>query len=120
MTTNYATLAQYPDVFQAISGLSVPAFAALVEEITPAHAAAELLRKSRTDRRNRIGGGAPPRLNLADRVLVSLIGVRFGAREHLELIFGVGSCVLRVSHFRPSIGLQLIVCGPPKSRGERT
>jgi len=90
MTANYKILAGYPEVFKAIAGISVSEFDALVAEIAPAHAAAELLRKARVDRRNKTGGGAPPRLSLADGVLVSLIGVRFGARTALELIFGVG------------------------------
>lgn len=90
LTADHATLARFPEAFEAVAGISVAEFDTLVEEIAPAHEAAELIRKFRTDRRNKIGAGAPPRLSLQDRVLVSLIGVRFGARKELEWMFDVG------------------------------
>ena len=43
-----------------------------------------------------------------------------GLAHRAEIILlAFDGCVLRVSHFRPSRGLHLIVCGPHKRCGER-
>ena len=98
MTVNHKILATFPETFMAISGLSVAAFDALLVEIAPAYAAAELIRKARTDRRNAVGAGAPPRLTLADGVLATLLKVRFGAKWEVGMILGVSlDTIVRVA-----------------------
>ena len=89
MDVNRTTLACHPEAFEAIIGLKVADFDTLVAEITPAHAAAELIRKARPDRKRKIGGGMRQRLSLANQVLATLISTRYGARWEVGFFLGV-------------------------------
>jgi len=90
MILRYAHLRQHPAVFQAMTGLRVAEYDALVAEVLPAYAAAEGRRHSRPDRRRAIGAGHPFRLARRDQVLLTLVWLRqYPTYPVLGYLFGV-------------------------------
>ena len=57
MILRYAHLSRHPAVFQAMTGLTVAAFDALVADLLPACVTAKQQRLTRPNRRRAIGGG---------------------------------------------------------------
>jgi hypothetical protein len=83
-------------VFLALTGLNVPEFDDLVEDILPCYADAEIERLSRPDRRRALGGGRDPELTPCDQILLTVVWLRTypaawkcRAHEVLGFLFGV-------------------------------
>ncbi len=71
-----AWLTRHPEVFRALTGMSVAEYRQIVRELTAPYAAAERQRLSRPARRRAIGGGRRFTLSLADQVLLTIIWLR--------------------------------------------
>lgn len=83
-------LANYPKVFQALTGLRVREFDELLDDLGPVYAAAEERRLSRPDRQRALGGGDKPDLAVAEQLLVTVIWLRkYPTAEVLGFLFGV-------------------------------
>jgi hypothetical protein len=83
-------LANYPKVFQQLTGLRVREFDALLDALTPAFAAAEAQRLARADRKRAPGGGDKSDLAVAEQLLLSVIWLRqYPTQAVLGFLFGV-------------------------------
>lgn len=79
-----------PKVFQALTGLRVREFDALLDDLGPRYVAAEAQRLDRPDRKRAPGGGDKPDLALAEQLLVSVIWLRkYPTTDVLGFLFGV-------------------------------
>jgi len=75
----YATLRMTPEIFPALTGLTLAEFERLAPEFAAAHArarAASTHTKKGAPRRRAPGAGAPPSLELTDRLLMALVWLR--------------------------------------------
>ena len=75
----YATLRLTPKIFPALTGLTLAEFERLAGEFAAAHARARATSthtKKGTPRRRAAGAGAPPSLDLTDRLLMALVWLR--------------------------------------------
>lgn len=75
----YATLRLTSKIFPALTGLTLEEFERLAADFATAHArarAASTHTKKGTPRRRAAGAGAPPSLDLADRLLMALVWLR--------------------------------------------
>jgi hypothetical protein len=83
-------LRKYPSVFRHLTGLTVPAFDALVAVVVPAAEAAHRKSLDRPDRQRAIGAGGEFGLTTADQVLLAVIWLRqYPTQEVLGFLFGV-------------------------------
>ncbi len=88
-------LGRHPAVFGALTGLSVPVFDALTEDVLPLLAVADVARLDRPDRERAIGGGRKCRLGPADQVLLA-VGLRVYPTDLvLAFLFGVSESAAR-------------------------
>jgi len=71
-----AWLTQHPTVFRAMTGIGVPEYRQLVQELAGPYAAAEQQRLARPGRRRAIGGGRHFTLSMADQFLLTIIWLR--------------------------------------------
>ena len=86
----YAKLAQKPEHFKLLAGISVSEFDDKYKTIEERYAAHEETRLSNRKRKRRIGAGRKFRLDVRDRVLMVLIRSHFKATyKLLEYIFEV-------------------------------
>ena len=93
---HYPRLARHPDVFRAMTGLSVAEFDALVDDAVPALAAADRRRLSRPGRRRAVGAGHPTALVPRDQVLLTLVWLRrYPTDVVLGYLFGVDEATVR-------------------------
>jgi hypothetical protein len=87
-----ATLRLTPKIFPALTGLTLGEFERLVAEFAAAHArarAASTPTKNGTPRRRAAGAGAPPSLEVIDRLLRALVWLRvYPTYEVLGWLFG--------------------------------
>jgi hypothetical protein len=90
MTPSRTLLTEFPNAFETLVGTTVEDFAVLVVEIRPAHDAARRDRLARPGRRRAPGAGRRPALGLADYAAATVLLSRFGGREAVADIFGVG------------------------------
>ncbi|MBY0461250.1 MAG: transposase [Gemmataceae bacterium] len=89
-------LRKHPAVFRAMTGLTVPAFEALVEDVTPAYADAEFARLDHPDRERAIGAGHPFELDVPDRILLTVVWLRvYPTYAVLGYFFGVAESTAR-------------------------
>ena len=75
----YATLRLTPKIFPALTGLTLAEFERLAPEFAAAHArarAASTHTQRGTPRRRAAGAGAPPSLDLTDRLLMTPVWLR--------------------------------------------
>lgn len=98
MILRYSHLSRYAKVFQSMTGLSVPMFDALVQEIEELFITSEVQRLSRPDRQRGLGGGRSQELAIIDQVLLTVIWLRCYPKQHvLAYLFAMSeSSVSRV------------------------
>jgi hypothetical protein len=98
MILRYAHLSRHPAVFQAMTGLTVAAFDALVADLLPACVNAKQQRLTRPNRRRAIGGGRHDDLCWTNQLLLTVIWLRtYPTNEVLAYLLGVSdSTVSRV------------------------
>jgi hypothetical protein len=89
----YAALRLTPKILPALTGLTLAEFEQLAEEFAAAHArarAASTHTKKGTPRHRAAGAGAPPSLDLTDRLLMALVWLRvYPTYEVLGWLFGL-------------------------------
>jgi hypothetical protein len=89
----YATLRLTPEIFPALTGLALGEFERLAPDFAAAHArarAAATHTKKGAPRRRAPGAGAPPSLDLTDRLLMALVWLRiYPTSEVLGWLFGL-------------------------------
>ena len=86
----YLYLSGYPQIFLSMTGLRVEEFDALVDDVRPLFAAAEVERLSRPDWQRAMGGGVAAELSMRDQVLLSVSHRRQDPRQDiLGYFFGV-------------------------------
>jgi hypothetical protein len=83
-------LSQNQLLFQAMTGLGLTEFDALVKTILPCYTAAEQQRLNRPDRQRAVGGGADFELEARDQILLTIVWLRqYPTLEALGDLFGV-------------------------------
>jgi hypothetical protein len=83
-------LSAYPTVFRAMTGLPVPLFDELLEELLPAYHRARAERLDRADRQRALGGGDHFDLDPEDQILLTIVWLRqYPTQEVLGFLFGV-------------------------------
>lgn len=108
MIMRYENLRRYPRVFLSVTGLKLPEFAALLNDLLPLYAEAEQKRNVRQwqgrhpqqERQRAAGGGHPFTLPVSDQLLLTLVWLRiYPTHEVLGFLFGVSdSTVSRLVH----------------------
>jgi hypothetical protein len=98
MILRYAHLSRHPNVFRAMTGLTVKLFDQLVFDLLPACQAARKTRLSRSDRKRAEGGGRSERLAWSEQILLAVVWLRiYPTNEVAGYLFGVSdSTVSRV------------------------
>jgi hypothetical protein len=87
---NYSTLSKSPQHFRNFSGLTIPEFDTLNQQITANYQAFEQKRLARTNRKRAVGAGHPFSLTLTNRLLMLLIYYRLYASSNLmAYLFGL-------------------------------
>ena len=100
MILRYAHLRQHPTVFQSVTGLRVPEFDALLDDLLPRLRDAEVARLSRPTtarprRRRAIGAGHPFALEVRDQVLLTVVWLRvYPIYPVLGYLFGVSAATV--------------------------
>jgi len=90
MIGRYRTLTHHPAVFRALTGMTVPAFDALSQELAPHQRAAAAARGQRPDRRRAPGAGHPFALAPRDQLLLTVVWLRrYPIFAVLGYLFGV-------------------------------
>lgn len=93
---HYPRLSRRPDVFRAMTGLTVAAFDDLAGTSLPALAAADRARLSRPHRRRAIGAGHPTALSPRDQVLLTVVWLRcYPTDVVLGYLYGVDEATVR-------------------------
>jgi DDE superfamily endonuclease/Helix-turn-helix of DDE superfamily endonuclease len=83
-------LSTHPTVFRALTGLTVPLFDGLLQEVLPAYHRARAERLDRPDRRRALGGGDHFDLGPEDQLLLTIVWLRrYPTQEVLGFLFGV-------------------------------
>jgi hypothetical protein len=83
-------LRKHPSVFRHLTGLTVPAFDALVADVVPAVEAAHRKTLDRPGRQRAIGAGGEFGLGTGDQVLLAVVWLRqYPTQEVLGFLFGV-------------------------------
>lgn len=86
----YDYLIQHPNVFQKCTGVTVPLFDDLVDDVLPFYMEAEERRLNRPQRQRGIGAGHPFELDVGDHLLLTVIWLRlYPIHEVLGYLFGV-------------------------------
>jgi hypothetical protein len=86
----YDYLSQHPNVFQKCTGLTVPLFNDLVDDMLPLYLETEERRLSQRQRQRAIGAGHPFELADHDHVLLTVIWLRlYPIHEVLGYLFGI-------------------------------
>lgn len=92
MIARYEHLHRHPAVFQAMTGLRVAEFDAVVTAVLPRYQAAEVARLSRPDRQRAIGAGNTFALDVRDQVLLTVVWLRvYPTYPVLAYLFGVST-----------------------------
>lgn len=87
---NVARLALRPKIFHTLTGLTPVQFTSLLTKLTPPWEAAELERKSRSNRKRKIGGGDKPKLDLAGDLFMTLLYYRtYAGQVFIGLVMGL-------------------------------
>ena len=86
----YDTLARKPGAFKSMTGLTVQEFEALLAELRVPYEAAREERVAATSRQRAPGGGAKPRYELRERLLMTLVWLRlYLTGEAVGVLFAV-------------------------------
>jgi hypothetical protein len=90
MIGRYARLSRHPQVFKAMTGLTVPEFDRLERDLRPRYVAAERTRLSRPTRHRAIRSGHAFTLAVQDQILLVLVWLRqYPTQEVLGYLFDV-------------------------------
>ncbi len=90
MIGRYRYLVRYPQVFRALTGLTVAEFDALVVDVLPRLAEADIQRLMRPTRQRAVGGGSSFRLEARDQVLALVVWLRvYVTHEVIGYLFGI-------------------------------
>jgi len=90
MVLRFHDLSQNQHLFQAMTGLCVTEFEALLATILPHYTAAEQQRLNRPDRQRAVGGGPDFELAVRDQILMTIVWLRqYPTLEVLGALFGV-------------------------------
>jgi hypothetical protein len=90
MIARLDNLRKHPTVFRHLTGLTVPAFDALVADVAPAVEAAHRKALDRPGRRRAIGAGGAFELGTGNQVLLAVVWLRqYPTQEVLGFLFGV-------------------------------
>jgi hypothetical protein len=90
MALRYQHLTQNQHLFQAMTGLYLTEFEALITTILPCYTAAEQQRLNRPDRQRAVGGGPDFELAGRDQILLTIVWLRqYPTLEALGRLFGV-------------------------------
>lgn len=94
----YAPLSHHPEVFHALTGLTVSAFDGLLEAVLPNYLDFEHKRLNRPGRRRAVGAGHPFTLSAPDQVLLGMIWLHHHPSDKvLGYLFGISdTTALRV------------------------
>ena len=93
MIARHDSLRRHPAVFRSLTGLSVPVFDALTEDVVPLLAAADV---ARPDRERAMGGGRTCGVGPADQVLLAVVWLRVSPTHAvLAFLFGVSESAAR-------------------------
>lgn len=96
MIARHTTLRPHPGVFRSLTGLSVPVFDALTEDVLPLLAVADVARLDHPDRERVIGGGRKCGLPPVDQVLLAVVWRRtYPTDVVLAFLFGVSESAAR-------------------------
>ena len=96
MIARLDTLRRHPGVFRSLTGLSVPVFDALTEDVLPLLAVADVARLDHPDRERAIGGGRTCGLTPVDQVLLAVVWLRvYPTDAVLAVLFGVSESAAR-------------------------
>jgi hypothetical protein len=83
-------LSQNQHLFQAMTGLRIAEFDALITTILPCYMAVEQQRLNRPDRQRSVGGGRDFELAVRDQILLTIVWLRqYPTLEALGALFGV-------------------------------
>jgi hypothetical protein len=83
-------LSQNQHLFQAMTGLGLTEFDALITTILPCYMAVEQQRLNRPDRQRAVGGGPDFELAVPDQILLTIVWLRqYPTLEALGALFGV-------------------------------
>lgn len=86
----YRRLARKPSAFKSITGISMSEFDALLDKVRPRYEALQQQRAQRPDRKRASGGGAKPRYDVAERLLMTMVWLRlYLTCEAVGILFDV-------------------------------
>jgi hypothetical protein len=95
MIARYPSLIRHPKAFFALTGLDVPTFDALADDMLPRIAAALSRRRQRPGRRRAPGAGHPFELEARDRLLLTILWLRrYPTYDLLGVFFGVAKAIV--------------------------
>src|SRR6476660_4653611 len=95
MILRYAHLSRHPEVFHAMTGLTVAALDELVADLLPACVTAKQQRLTRPNRRRAIGGGRHDHLCWTKQILLTVIWLRtYPTKEVLAYLSGVSDSTI--------------------------
>ena len=126
MIGRYERLSRHPQVFKAMTGLTVAEFALLERDLRPRYVAAERARLSRPTRRRAIRSGHAFRLSVTDQLLLVLVWLRqYPTHEVLGYLFGVSDStvsrlVVRLLPVLEQAGQATLRLPQPGQRSRRT
>jgi hypothetical protein len=96
MIARLDALRRHPAVFRTLTGLSVPVFDALVANVVPLVAAADVARLGQPERERAIGAGRKFGLGPTDQVLLAMVWLRVYPTDLvLAFLFGVSESAAR-------------------------
>jgi hypothetical protein len=96
MIIHYARLSRLPKIFRSMTGLTVPEFDAVVDDLSPRYARAEKKRLNRPNRQRAMGAGHPVHLAVIDQILATILWLRlYPTPEVLGYLFGVSDSTAR-------------------------
>jgi hypothetical protein len=96
MIIHYARLSRLPKIFRSMTGLTVPEFDAVVNDLSPRYARAEKKRLNRPNRQRAMGAGHPVHLAVIDQILATILWLGlYPTPEVLGYLFGVSDSTAR-------------------------
>ncbi len=126
MILRYEHLSKHPGVFQALTGLKLVEFEALLEDFRPLFWKADQQRRQRPNRKRAPGGGPDFDLKAHDQLLLVIVWLRhYPTNEVLGYLFGVSDSTVsrRVHAVLPvveTLGLRTMNLPDPKTAPRKT
>lgn len=126
MILRHEHLSRHPDVFQAMTGLTLREQECLCEDFLPLFQQADQKRRQRPQRRRAPGGGPAFSLLSRDQLVLVLVWLRhYPTNEVLGYLFGVSDsttsrCIRRVLPLLETLGLRTMQLPDPKTARRKT